>query len=147
MKNDIKNTIIKVLKADGVKITKERELLLDVFLDNPNLHFDFTALLNAVRKINSRYGIATLYRNLKLLIQKDILSENTIKDTKYYELKMFSKKKIHIHLICNKCGSIDEYFDARLIEEIVEIRKKYNFDIYYGELNFYGICSKCSTKT
>jgi len=56
---------------------------------------------------------------------------------------MFSKKKLHAHLICKICGSIDEYHNPDIIKYIKIIDNKYNFDVYYGELNFYGICNKC----
>jgi len=142
-KNDLMSLIIKTLKASGLKITEKRQILIEVFLKSPNIHFDFDALLEEVRKEWSHYGVATLYRNLRIFVGKGILSENIIENKKYYELKMFNKKKIHGHLICKYCGSIDEYYSPDLVKYIKMIDKKYGFDVYYGELNFYGICSNC----
>ncbi|WP_031313858.1 Fur family transcriptional regulator [Caldanaerobacter subterraneus] len=135
--------LVKVLKDKGLKVTEKRQILLDVFLKNPDKHFDIDSLYEEVRKRWPHYGIATLYRNLKILVESDIISENLIGNKKYYELKMFSKKRIHAHLICKYCGNIDEYYSPELIKTVKEIGKKHDFDIYYGELNFYGICSNC----
>ncbi|AEM79215.1 Fur family transcriptional regulator [Thermoanaerobacter wiegelii] len=142
-KNDLMSLLIKALKANGLKITEKRQILLNVFLKNPDTHFDFDTLYQEAKKEWSHYGVATLYRNLKIFVDKGILSENIIGTKKYYELKMFNKKKIHAHLICKYCGNIDEYYSPDLIKYIKMIDKKYDFDVYYGELNFYGICSKC----
>ncbi|UZQ82331.1 transcriptional repressor [Thermoanaerobacter sp. RKWS2] len=142
-KNDLMSLIIKTLKANGLKITEKRQILIEVFLKSPNIHFDFDTLLEEVRKEWPHYGVATLYRNLRIFVDKGILSENIIGNKKYYELKMFNKKKIHAHLICKYCGSIDEYYSPNLVKYIKMIDKKYDFDVYYGELNFYGICSNC----
>lgn len=141
--NNLSDYIIKNLKIQGFKITDNRRILIDVFLSNVNTHFNFEELFKEVRLKCPSYGIATLYRNLKLFVDVGILSENIIDDVKYYELKMFSKKKLHAHLICKICGSIDEYHNPDIIKYIKIIDNKYNFDVYYGELNFYGICNKC----
>lgn len=142
-KNDLMLSIIKTLKTNGLKMTEKRKILIKVFLKNPNVHFYFDKLLEEVRKECPHYGVATLYRNLRIFIDKGILSENVIEDKKHYELKIFNKKKIHAHLICKYCGSIDEYYGPDLIKYVKLIDKKYDFDVYYGELNFYGICSNC----
>lgn len=92
-KNDLMSLIIKTLKANGLKITEKRQILIEVFLKSPNIHFDFDTLLEEVRKEWSHYGVATLYRNLGIFVDKGILSENIIGNKKYYELKMFNKKR------------------------------------------------------
>lgn len=135
--------VIKILKDDDLKITDRRKILIDVFFSNASSHFDFDILLKEVKKKCPQYGVATLYRNLKLFIVKGIISENIIDGKKYYELMIFNQKKFHAHLICKNCRSIDEYFSPSLIKVIKQIEEKYDFDVYYGKLNFYGICGKC----
>ncbi|SNX55218.1 Fur family transcriptional regulator [Thermoanaerobacterium sp. RBIITD] len=143
MKDEMLSDIIKILKSDGIKITVERRLLVNAFISNPDIHFDFDKLIYIVKKEKPHYGIATLYRNLKLLTKKGIVLENVIEEKKYYELMMFNKQQIHAHLICKYCGNIDEYSNPDLIKYIEKIDKTYDFDVYHGDLNFYGICSKC----
>ena len=49
----------------------------------------------------------------------------------------------HDHMICQKCGSVDEFFDAK-IEELQElIAKKQGFQIIDHSHSIYGLCKHC----
>lgn len=139
-------SLIDFLKKTGVKITLTRLILLKIFTNNPYVHFDFNSLLKIVKKEDLNYGIATLYRNLDMLIKKNIISANTINNVKYYELITPQKGNIHIHLICKHCNNVEEYSDYEIIQFLNLVKDKYGFDINYGSINVYGICKKCREK-
>lgn len=146
LENASLQNLVDFLKKTGVKITLTRIILLKIFTNNPDVHFDFNSLLSIVRKEDSNYGIATLYRNLDMLIEKNIISVNTIDNVKYYELITPQKGSIHIHLICKYCKNVEEYLSDEVIQYLNLINEKYGFDINYGSINIYGICNKCKQK-
>ncbi|WP_435619904.1 Fur family transcriptional regulator [Thermoanaerobacterium thermosulfurigenes] len=138
--------LIDFLEKTGVKITLTRLILLKTFTDNPDVHFDFNSLLKIVKKEDPNYGVATLYRNLDMLIKKNIISVNTINNVKYYEIITPQKGNIHTHLICKYCNNVEEYSGYEVIQFLNLIKDKYGFDINYGSINVYGICKKCREK-
>ena len=146
LENASLQNLVDFLKKTGVKITLTRLILLKTFTNNPDVHFDFNSLLSIVRKEDSNYGIATLYRNLDMLVKKNIISVNTIDNAKYYELITPQKGNIHIHLICKYCNNVEEYSDYEIIQFLNLVKDKYGFDINYGSINVYGICKKCKQK-
>lgn len=63
-----------------------------------------------------------------------------------YDLRKEGAKHFHHHLLCLKCGTIEEVEEDLLneVEEIVE--KRYRFLVKDHRLTFHGICQRCYTK-
>jgi Fur family ferric uptake transcriptional regulator len=51
----------------------------------------------------------------------------------------------HHHLICKKCGSIENVFEQCLPQELEEkIRQNSGFKVESHVLEFYGVCRACA---
>ena len=61
---------------------------------------------------NDKIGLATVYRSLKLFERLGIVKEIPMDGVKYYELKIYSKKPLHIHFKCSNCNVIIDIDDA-----------------------------------
>jgi len=83
--------------------------------------------------------LSTIYRNLNDMIQKDIVSEVKIANKKdYFELK----KDKHVHLICQKCGKIED-FEIPTDEIAKQIEAQTGDKVINDTLSFDVICKDC----
>ena len=101
--NQIMDEFKKALRENGLKYTKQREVLLEI-LYNSDLHFTPEALHAEVKakypKLN--VGIATVYRTLNLLEDSGMATSISFgAQGKKFEL---AHRDHHDHLICKNCN-------------------------------------------
>ena len=87
---------------------------------------------------NSGYNVSigTIYRNLDLLVNENILRRVSINFKEdYYELSEIST---HNHFICEKCGKIIDIFNNN--SSINEINGN---KVISNTTTYYGICKEC----
>jgi len=133
-----------MLKEKGYKLTPQRKATLKVILNNEGKHMSTEEIYNEVKKECPEIGLATVYRSMLLLEELGILYKHNFEDGKNrYELNNPDEDHFHHHIICLKCGSVDEV-EYDLLEHLEdEIENKYGFKIVNHKLKFYGYCSKC----
>ncbi|WP_425446931.1 Fur family transcriptional regulator [Dethiothermospora halolimnae] len=139
--------INKLLLNNGYKLTYQRRLLVEIFLKNPSKHFNPMEVYDYVKRKDNSIGLATIYRNLKILEKNDIIEEIIYKDKSLYELKIFGKKSIHLHILCSKCNRMINYVDKNISKELINvnniIKEKYDFDVWNTDFILKGICNEC----
>lgn len=126
--------------------TKQRKMIIEVFMENQGRHLTPDEMFALVREKDSNIGIATVYRNLKLLDEQGVIKKLLIDEgggSAFYELQTHGEIHSHHHLICKKCGSVSDFQDDLLdaIEKIIEITS--HFEIHDHKVSFYGICMNC----
>ncbi|RUM69226.1 MAG: transcriptional repressor [Sulfurovum sp.] len=135
----------KLLKSSNLKYTKQRELILQIIYDNDG-HFTPENIYNLIKMSypEVKIGIATVYRTLTLLEEAEIVSSISFgSQGKKYE---FGLKEHHDHLVCLKCGGIEEFLDKTIEKQQEEIAKKFNFKMTNHIMKITGICSACQAK-
>lgn len=93
--------------------TKQRQLILDI-VSKFSSHFSLKECVNAVQKKDNTIGEITVYRALKVLIEKNIIEEIELPDG---SKKMEIIKGHHDHIFCKNCGNIIEFY-CKKIEEL-----------------------------
>lgn len=144
MKNkEIKNIFNNFLKQNNLRTTKQRDLILNIFLQKK--HITIEQLYESVKKKDNTIGIATVYRTLKLFCEANICNEIKLRDgTSRYEPVIFSEH--HDHLICINCGKVIEVFDKEIENIQMKICKEYDFELIDHKLTLYGLCKECREK-
>ena len=126
------------LRAEGKRVTRERELLLDIINANP--HLDATEIFTRARRKNPRIGLATVYRTLRLLERLDVIDSNDLgEDHDHYEMR----QEDHVHLVCSECGAVldvEPPFDAR------SFGRRRGFEVRQTRLELVGLCRKCRVR-
>ncbi len=51
----------------------------------------------------------------------------------------------HDHIVCNKCGQVQEFYDEVIEEQQEKIARKYEFKITDHSLYLYGLCAACQS--
>jgi len=134
-----------LLKANGLKITKQRDAILETIFTTKK-HFTPEELNRGVAEKfpHLKVGIATIYRTLLLLENKGIVTSISFgANGKKYE---YGKKAHHDHMICNDCGKLIEFYDETIENQQIKIAEKNNFKIRTHSMQIYGICEKCQKK-
>lgn len=133
------------LKKNGLKYTKQRELILETLFENRN-HYTPEDLYILIKQKhpNLNIGIATIYRTLSFLEESKIVSSISFgADGKKYELL---SSEHHDHLVCIKCGEIIEFQDEIIENQQELVAKKFNFKMTDHTMKIVGICQKCQNK-
>ncbi len=92
------------LKERDLKLTAQRELILEAFLDHRG-HISAEELFQRAREKQSHVGFATVYRTLKHLTQCGLARELDFGDGRIKYEPEFNRQH-HDHMICTNCGSL-----------------------------------------
>ena len=127
------------LEQNHLKQTKQRELILHVFLEAKR-HVTSEDLYQSVREEHPNVGYTTVYRTMKLLVEAGLATERHFDDgITRYEVE----HDHHDHLVCIKCGKIQEFESAMIEDKQNEIAKHHNFRILRHRHELYGHCLSC----
>jgi len=143
--DDVLENFKKLLKSNNLKYTTQRELILKIIYDNDG-HFTPEDIYNLIKSSHPevKLGIATVYRTLTLLEDENMVSSISFgTQGKKYE---FGLTEHHDHLVCLKCGNIEEFYDDIIEERQEEIAKKFNFKMSNHVMKITGTCSACVAK-
>jgi Fe2+ or Zn2+ uptake regulation protein len=128
-----------LLKNTGLKATFQRMTIVEQI--SKHGHISIEGIYDVVVSIYPSISLATVYKNILLMIEKGVLVEVPIAGKKSkYELA----KKDHIHLVCTSCGEVEDQAHQPQIENLFHtISKKQNFTVSKQQVNLYGICDTC----
>lgn len=126
---------------EGLKSTRQREAVLDVFLGSGR-HMSVEDLYEKLRAAQPGIGYATVSRTLKLLAQAGIAHEIRFGDgrTRYEPV---AAGEHHDHLVCTGCGMIEEFENSKIEELQTAVAAGHDFLISSHKLELYGLCAKC----
>jgi Fur family ferric uptake transcriptional regulator len=131
------------LKLQGVRLTRQRKILLDL-IDQSGLHLDAERLYQLGREKDPKLNRVTVYRTLKLLKAGGLVDELDLMhhdgDQHYYETRL---KQEHAHVICLRCGKIEEFFGDPLKRMREQIQSHFGFEIILARTEVGGYCAHC----
>ena len=131
------------LQQRGMRLTRQRKILLDL-IDQSGQHLDADRLYQLAREKDPKLNRVTVYRTLKLLKAGGLVDELDLMhhdgDQHYYETRL---KQEHAHVICLRCGKIEEFFGDLLQEMRDQIESHFGFKIVLARTEVGGYCSHC----
>ncbi|MGQ9623451.1 MAG: Fur family transcriptional regulator [Candidatus Caldatribacteriaceae bacterium] len=137
-----------VFHSFNKKATPSRYAIVKVFEERAK-HLSAEEVYECLKIRKQKISIATVYRNLDLLLRMGILRKVNFGDGKEHYEMVHRPTQYHHHLICTNCGRVIDYgevvqeersFLERLKEEL---EKKYHFRIESHQIYFYGLCHHC----
>ncbi|ARQ99213.1 iron-regulated membrane protein [Campylobacter devanensis] len=133
----------RVLRDNGLKYTKQREVLLQTLYNNSE-HFTPEQLYLYIKERHPglNVGIATVYRSLNLLEESGMVTSISFGvQGKKFEL---ANKPHHDHMICRQCGVIVEFEDQIIEKRQLAIAKEHGFKLTGHIMQLYGVCGECN---
>ncbi|UXY16900.1 ferric iron uptake transcriptional regulator [Chitiniphilus purpureus] len=132
------------LKDAGLKATGPRLKILNLFENSEQRHMTAEDVYRLLLAEQTDIGLATVYRVLTQFEQAGILERHHFESGKaVFEL---NQGHHHDHLVCVKCGKVEEFYDAEIETRQDAIARKHGFEIQDHEMYLYGICSDCLGK-
>ena len=114
--------------------TKQRDMILGIISLSTN-HLTAEEIYDECIKTLPKISLGTVYRNLNILVNLGYIKRIKMPNN----IDRFDKNIIHSHIICNKCGKIDDIFG----DFNIKIPKLNSFKVCDYDLNFNGICNNC----
>ncbi len=131
-----------LLQSRGVRRSTPRDQVVEIFLSQKG-HLSAEELLTRVRERNRRVGLATVYRTLKLLSECGLAIERKFnRQISTFEPAVYGKH--HDHLICLRCGAIEEFTEPGIEALQERVARSHGFQITDHKLELYGHCRKCA---
>lgn len=129
------------LKAAGLKVTTPRIKILEIMANAKPHHMSAEEVYKTLLDSGDDVGLATVYRVLTQFESAGLVRRHNFEgDSAVFEL---DQGEHHDHLVCVKCGHVDEFVDDEIERRQEIIAKKANFDMTDHNLTIYGICDKC----
>jgi len=130
------------LKNAGLKVTLPRMKILEI-LENQTEERHLTA--EQVYKIllneNEEIGLATVYRVLTQFEAAGLVKRHHFEGgNSIFEL---DRGGHHDHIVCLKCGKVDEFTDPTIESRQKEIASNLGYDLTDHSLYLYGFCTNC----
>ncbi|MGH8792492.1 MAG: Fur family transcriptional regulator [Stackebrandtia sp.] len=134
--------LAEVLRAHGLRVTAQRQLILDAVSDLGHATADqlHEAICGQVAGVN----ITTVYRTLDLLESLGLIAHTHLSHgAPVYHL---AGDRGHVHLVCHRCGTVDEVAPEVFasVRRSVEEQKGFLLDV--GHVALFGVCAACEKK-
>lgn len=131
------------LREKGVRLTRQRQILLDL-IDGSGKHLDAEELFRLAQAQDPKLNRVTVYRTLKMLKHSGLVDELDLMhyggDQHYYETRL---KQEHAHIICLRCGKVEEFFGEPLARLRKQVESHFGFEILITRTEIGGYCSHC----
>lgn len=139
--NRSKNQVISEMRARGLRITPQREAILEYLLTTDE-HPTARQVWKAARKRVPGISLSTVYSSLAELSRLRL-----IKELEFNEMENRYEGNLaqHINLVCTRCGKITDYMTAHTID-MEQVREATQFFAVQSRFELYGICADCAEK-
>ena len=129
------------IRGSGHHMTPQRLVILEV-LEDSNGHTCAEEIHSHVRSRYPKLHISTIYRALDMLKRLGLATETDLGDGKLrYHLH---EKGYHHHLICEKCGRVEEMDESIFTPLKAALRRKHRFRADLRHLAIFGRCQGCA---
>ncbi|WP_102830094.1 Fur family transcriptional regulator [Bartonella bovis] len=132
---DKKQNYEQVLQAAGLRITRQRRVILDILTDTDD-HPNAFEIFQYANKIDSSISLSTVYRTMKTLEENGTIHRHAFSGgpSRFEQ----ANGQHHDHLIDVETGRIIE-FQSDIIEKLQkEIAHSLGYDIIHHRLELYG---------
>jgi Fur family ferric uptake transcriptional regulator len=133
------------LARSGLKSTRQRDRIVRAFFA-AGRHLSAEELYHRIRTEEPGIGLVTVYRTLKLLREAGLATERQFGET-YTRFDPNPADWPHDHLICTRCGKIQEFEDTTLQQLRAKMARTLGFTVTEQKVELYGYCRDCARLT
>ncbi|QUW22240.1 transcriptional repressor [Sporosarcina sp. Marseille-Q4063] len=128
----------RILGENQLKRTKNREVLLDLFLENDR-YLTAGTIKDFMESENPGISFDTIYRNLTTFTELGILEETELSGERHFRMHCDAGVHHH-HFICTTCGKTQNIPDCPM--DLIAINLP-NYEIKGHKFEIYGKCPLC----
>jgi Fur family peroxide stress response transcriptional regulator len=130
---------MELLKEHNIKITPQRLAIIQLM--DQHGHISVRDIYEKIKESFPSLSLATVYKNINAMMENRFINElKIVGQENKYELA----KERHSHLICRKCGEIEDlHIDTASLTNSVPDEKE--FKVEEVSIQFFGLCKKCAS--
>ncbi|WP_317622938.1 ferric iron uptake transcriptional regulator [Thiohalobacter sp.] len=130
------------LRKAGLKVTLPRMKILEILESrDTSRHMSAEDVYKALLEAGEDIGLATVYRVLTQFEAAGLVSRHHFEGGhSVFELEQGHH---HDHIVCVRCGRVDEFIDEVIEERQQAIARKAGYEMTDHSLYIYGICADC----
>jgi len=129
------------LKKAGLKVTLPRIRILQILESSGKRHMSAEDVYKMLLEIGEDVGLATVYRVLTQFEAAGLLDRHHFEEG--HSVFEIHEGEHHDHILCIKCGRVDEFVDDMIEQRQQAIAEKTGYQLTNHSLYLYGICKKC----
>lgn len=129
------------LRRVGLKVTLPRLRILQI-LEQPGIrHMSAEDVYRALLDLGEDVGLATVYRVLTQFETAGLVKRHHFEEG--YSVFELNQGEHHDHLVCVKCGRVDEFMDEIIENRQRDVAQQVGYQITDHNLTIYGVCKAC----
>jgi Fur family ferric uptake transcriptional regulator len=129
------------LRKAGLKVTLPRVKILEILENAEHRHMSAEDLYKALLDSGEDIGLATVYRVLTQFESAGLVTRHHFEGG--HSVFELNEGDHHDHILCVKCGRVDEFVDEVIEERQEHIASKAGYEMTDHSLYIYGICPDC----
>ncbi|MFN8547980.1 MAG: transcriptional repressor [Candidatus Eisenbacteria bacterium] len=133
------------LTTQSLRMTRQRERLLKAVLQAPR-HFEAEDLIKTLREREGNVSRATVYRTLSLLEECGVLRKSLFGHNRHFYESVIGRHH-HDHLVCMRCGKIQEFEEPKIEQLQEEICGRFGFEMTDHVHEIFGNCETCRAES
>lgn len=130
------------LRSLGVRMTPQRYAILN-YLYTHHEHPTAEEIYQALASEYPSMSVATVYNNLKVFKEAEIIQELTFGDQ---ASRYDANPEDHYHVVCVDCGKVEDLPYTPYVEVEDEAARRLGYRVLDHKLVIYGICPECQRK-
>jgi len=131
------------LRAAGLKVTVPRLKILQLLETSEVRHLAAEDVYKMLLESGDDVGLATVYRVLTQFESAGLVQRHHFEGGRsVFELTR-NELEHHDHIVCVKCGRVDEFFDEIIEKRQHEIAEAAGFEVTEHSHYIYGLCPNC----
>jgi len=129
------------LKDAGLKITAPRLKILQLLESTSIRHVSAEDVYKLLLENGEEIGLATVYRVLTQFEDAGLVARHHFEGG--HSVFELSPDQHHDHIVCVKCGKVEEFNDVEIERRQKMIAESLGFELTDHDLNMYGLCPAC----
>jgi Fur family transcriptional regulator, ferric uptake regulator len=125
-------------------VTRQRDLVAETVLTSED-HLSVEQIQRRLKEQGAQVGLATIYRTLEVLVGSGLVRAHDFGQG-YKRYEPMPAQAHHEHLICVRCGRVEEFTNERLERMLPIIADEHEFRHQSHRVEIYGLCHECQRK-
>ena len=132
------------IRKAGLKVTLPRVKILQILENSDTRHFSAEDVYKMLLESGEEIGLATVYRVLTQFETAGLVTRHHF-DSGHSVFEL-DQGDHHDHIVCVRCGKVDEFVDETIERRQHEIAKSAGYKMTDHCLHIYGLCEACQAK-
>jgi len=129
------------IKKAGLKVTLPRIKILEIMEKSETRHLSAEDVYKQLLEEGEEVGLATVYRVLTQFESAGLVARHHFDEG--HSVFELNQGHHHDHIVCVKCGKVEEFIDETIEQRQKDIAAKAGFAITDHCLYIYGVCESC----